>query len=191
MVATADEGAIEHAVRDGFRSQVEAFCATFRDELEVAEHIDMFHLTRADWDAADVALVAIAYVAFACRFWSGKHAEAGEAIGKAVDREVRRALAAVGASRQHNGDALVSRIDEIYNGLVAIHARADADGLLSRPRDEIAHVCANLLKPESRHKAHNIALMPFLQIYMPERFAEILRHLDFQARRTRPVRATA
>jgi hypothetical protein len=189
MVAEAEEEPAERAVRESFHGQCEAFYATFRDELEVAEAIDMFHLTNADWQPADVAVVAIAYVASVYRFWARKRPDAADAVARTVDGEMRRALAAVNGSGK--GDELTSRIKDICNELYAIHERAAADEPLSRRQGEIVYLCAQLLKPESRHKAYNIALMPFLQIYVPERFSEILRLLDFGAGRARPLRASA
>ena len=50
-----------------------------------------------------------------------------------------------------------------------------ADTPVSRTPEAILFLCRHLLKPESQAKAENLALMPFLQIYIPERFSEIQR----------------
>jgi hypothetical protein len=41
----------------------------------------------------------------------------------------------------------------------------------SRAPEAISFVCRHLLKPQSQAKAVNLALMPFLQIYIPERLS--------------------
>jgi hypothetical protein len=185
MANEASGDALGRAVHADFRRHFEAFYATFCDELEVAESIDMFHLTREDWNPLDVAVFAVAYVAFVYRSWALQRAGNANGVSQAVEVEAAQALAAVLGAGGPGLDETAARrrLAQATDELLKMHAGKAAP--YSHGHDEIVHLCTQLLRPERRDKAPIIAMMPFLQIYVPERAAQIWQAMDSQNERER------
>jgi hypothetical protein len=164
------------AIESTFGPLVDELLANFSEELRVAESIDMFHLTPEDWNQTDLAVFTVLYVAFLYKHWI--FAEAVEAIERAINVEAERALERLLRSRKKeaNGSlSVISGVDQLSKEWRALREAGSADTPFSRSPEAILFVCRHLLKPESQAKAKNLALMPFLQIYIPERFSEIQR----------------
>jgi hypothetical protein len=173
-----DQERHEHAgakvVQDTFGRVVDDLFANFDEELCVAESVDMLHLSADDWDRDQLAIFTVVYAAFLYR-----HIFAGagdpEAVERAINTEAQRAAEKLLRSRSQkiNGAVLVAaRVEQLSREWLTM---GQTETPFSRTPEAILFVCRHLLKPESQAKAENLALMPFLQIYIPERFSEIQR----------------
>jgi hypothetical protein len=159
------------AVQHTFGRLVEDLFATFCEELSVAESIDMFHLTSQDWDQKHIAVFTVSYVGFIYKHWLFGETSF-EAIEGAMILEAERVLSSL--RRHENGESnshlsVASRIDQLSKEWLAYCKPGTANTPFSRTPEAILFVCRHLLKPESQAKAENLAQMPFLQIYIPER----------------------
>ena len=164
-------------VQDTFGFVVNEFFANFDEELRVAEGIDMFRLRPEDWDRDHVAAFTVAYAAFLY-----KHIFAGgpdpEGVERAISTEAERAAKKLlrSGSQKINGElSLNARVEQLSKEWLAMGKTGRANTPFSRTPEAILFVCRHLLKPESRTKAENLALMPFLQVYIPERASAIQR----------------
>jgi hypothetical protein len=168
----------EHAsalVQQTFGDLAEELFAIFCEELQVAESIDMFHIGPDDWDPVDVAVFTASYVAFACRYWLFAAAADGEAVERAVYSEAERfteKMIGSGTQTSAGRRGWADRVDRLLQEWRSLRLSGSAEWPFSRAPEAIFFLCRHLLKPESRGKAENLALMPFLQIYIPERFSD-------------------
>jgi hypothetical protein len=165
------------AIEDTFGHVVDELFANFNEELCVAQDIDMFHLGPEDWDRDHVAVFSVAYAAFLYRhIFAG--AAAPEELERTISTEAERAATKLLRTRNqktNGGPSVDARVEQLSKEWLAMGETARALTPFSRTPEAILFVCRHLLKPESQTKAENLALMPFLQIYIPERFSEIQR----------------
>jgi hypothetical protein len=152
---------------------VDELFTNFHEELCVAESIDMFHLSPDDWDSDDLAVFTIAYVALLYRHVFAAEADQ-ELIVRAIDLEAQRASERRRAPEQADND-LAARIEHLFDDWHASSAAGRGETPFARTADAIRFACRHLVKPASRAKAENLALMPFLQIYLPERASGLRR----------------
>jgi hypothetical protein len=159
------------AIQDTFGSLVDELFATFQEELCVAESIDMFHLTREDWDSHQLAMFTVAYVALLYRQIFAIAADQGD-IERIIGLEAQRAAEKLRV-RQQTDDGLAAHIEQLSVEWRASKPTGRDDTPFSRTPEAIRFTCRHLVKPASRAKAENLALMPFLQVYLPERASRI------------------
>jgi hypothetical protein len=165
------------AIEDTFGRVVDELFTNFDEELCVAESIDMFHLGSRDWDRDHVAVFTVAYAALLYRHIFGD-AATPEELERTISTEAERAATRLlrSSNQKINGGlSMDARVEQLSKEWLATGETATAITPFSRTPAAILFVCRHLLKPESQTKAENLALMPFLQIYIPERFSELQR----------------
>jgi hypothetical protein len=161
-------------VQETFGPLAEEMFGHFCEELSVAESIDMLHIHPDDWDRSDIAVFAVSYVALAYRDWLFLQTADREGLERAIYVEAERVLPKLLQPSKDNvapSGVLASRVDQLSRDWLVVRGPDRADLPFSRAPQAISFVCRHLLKPHSQAKAENLALMPFLQIYIPERFS--------------------
>jgi type VI protein secretion system component VasA len=161
-------------VHETFGPLAEDLFEHFCEELSVAQNIDMFHIRPDDWDASDIAVFTVAYVAFVYRDWLFSHWADRQDFQRAIYREAESVVQRLTRSGENDGrssGAWASRVDQLSRDWLAMRGAHRAAPPFSRTPEAISFVCRHLLKPQSQAKTGNLALMPFLQVYIPERLS--------------------